>query len=284
MKIRDLHSKQTVLTGLLSVFVFCGMRCGGVLSTPSSTSDPTTTSAAVFVDVATTARTTCGLTDEGKVYCWGELTLGGATAEYTAPQLLSALPSTESIGATIGAICGTAVGGGSIWCFGTNAMAVFGDSGAQSDYTTASPFTATLTTFLGSAGALGETSGSTRCAIKADQSVMCWGDNTYGAVGDQTTTARTTPTAIGSTGMVQIATGYFHTCGVTKNGTVQCWGRGNGGQLGNSAIAGSLGAVEVIGLGGSAAEVFPGESATCARLAAGAVCCPGSFDTKWVRI
>jgi len=34
------------------------------------------------------------------------------------------------------------------------------------------------------------------CALKTDGSVVCWGDNFYGQIGDNTTTQRNTPTQV----------------------------------------------------------------------------------------
>src|SRR5690606_28116885 len=36
-------------------------------------------------------------------------------------------------------------------------------------------------------------------------------------------------------GFVSMATGYYHTCGLTEDGTAWCWGRNNKGQLGAGA-------------------------------------------------
>ena len=53
------------------------------------------------------------------------------------------------------------------------------------------------------------------CAIKADATVVCWGDNGYGQ--------STVPA--GLTSVKQITSSrYYHTCAVKTDGMVVCWG------------------------------------------------------------
>jgi hypothetical protein len=73
------------------------------------------------------------------------------------------------------------------------------------------------------------------CALVSDGSVRCWGDNTYGELGDGTTTDRHTPVAVsGLSNAVAIAAGYHHTCALLGDGTARCWGDNNHGQLGDN--------------------------------------------------
>jgi alpha-tubulin suppressor-like RCC1 family protein len=76
-----------------------------------------------------------------------------------------------------------------------------------------------------------------RCALEwFDESdvggdLYCWGDNTYGQVGDGTTTTRTTPVKV-LDHVLQVAAGADHTCAVLDDQRVSCWGRDDNGQLG----------------------------------------------------
>lgn len=90
---------------------------------------------------------------------------------------------------------------------------------------------------------------NTTCAI-ADSQAYCWGDNTYGQVGDNSTTHRRAPVAVDVSGVLadkkimDIAVGQNFTCviasttsGALGKGRIYCWGRANEGQLGNGTTA-----------------------------------------------
>ena len=80
-----------------------------------------------------------------------------------------------------------------------------------------------------------DTSDAHTCAIYSDASVRCWGDNTYGQLGDGTTTSRLSPTSVilgGTLAPVQISVGTDHSCLLFDDGSVSCWGSNSHGQLG----------------------------------------------------
>ncbi len=81
------------------------------------------------------------------------------------------------------------------------------------------------------------------CAVDNLGTGKCWGSNSSGQLGDNTTTNRHVPVAVvmptGRT-FVQIVAGLGHSCALADNGRVWCWG-GNGiGQLGNNTTNQSL--------------------------------------------
>ena len=87
-----------------------------------------------------------------------------------------------------------------------------------------------------------EAGGSHSCSIQGDGSILCWGQNNSGQLGDGTTTNRTVPTRvpIGDRGLV-VAAGSGHTCAVvTPNREVQCWGSNLRGQLGIGSTTNAL--------------------------------------------
>ena len=84
--------------------------------------------------------------------------------------------------------------------------------------------------------------GSHSCALRDDGSVTCWGWNFYGQLGDGGIESSLTPAdvcdgeaAAGCSplaGIEALAGGENHTCAVTEEGGVRCWGRNEDGQLG----------------------------------------------------
>lgn len=75
--------------------------------------------------------------------------------------------------------------------------------------------------------------------------------------------------------MSAISGGGNHTCALLGNGTVECWGRNDQGQLGDGTTTTHQVATPVIGLTGVTA-ISAGGSHTCALLASGSVKCWGS--------
>lgn len=71
------------------------------------------------------------------------------------------------------------------------------------------------------------------CAV-ADQGTFCWGDNTFGQLGNGSTTSSLIPAAV-STQFTSLSAGARHVCGREANGIVRCWGAGGLGQLGDGS-------------------------------------------------
>ena len=72
----------------------------------------------------------------------------------------------------------------------------------------------------------------------ATTSVMSWGDNSAGELGNGTLTPSTTPVAVGGSGSIQaISSGGRHVLALTSSGTVLAWGNDTAGQLGNGAAS-----------------------------------------------
>ncbi len=70
--------------------------------------------------------------------------------------------------------------------------------------------------------------------------LKCWGDNSFGQIGDPTQQNVVTPTTVDpNTQYKSISVGLYHTCGITIDGIAKCWGRGDFVQLGLAHIKSS---------------------------------------------
>jgi alpha-tubulin suppressor-like RCC1 family protein len=114
------------------------------------------------------------------------------------------------------------------------------------------------------------------CALLADGTARCWGANSYGQLGNGSTTRSPVPVMVhGLANATAIDAGGLHVCALLAEGTVSCWGHNSTGQLGDGSLTGSMTPVAVTGIA-SAVAIAAGPGHTCAVLAEGTVKCWGS--------
>jgi alpha-tubulin suppressor-like RCC1 family protein len=124
-------------------------------------------------------------------------------------------------------------------------------------------------------------SGFWGAALLRDGTVMTWGGNNDGQLGDGTTEMKSTPLKVAGLGHVkQIAIAGEHFIALLSDGTVMTWGSNRFGQLGNgtdgggkeacSSLCDSTRPIPVAGLSGVVA-VFAGGASDAALLSDGSV-------------
>ena len=125
------------------------------------------------------------------------------------------------------------------------------------------------------------TRGLHSCSILDNGSLMCWGLNNRGQVGDGTTTDAHTPQLVdlGSGAIVtEVANGYRHTCATLENGSLYCWGQNSEGELGNGQqyTSQTTPLWVDLGAGRTAVRIDADMSNTCAVVDNGSLYCWGT--------
>jgi alpha-tubulin suppressor-like RCC1 family protein len=105
-------------------------------------------------------------------------------------------------------------------------------------------------------------------AIKTDGTLWMWGGNSYGQLGDNSTTNKSSPvqTVAGGTNWKQVSTSFYHTGAIKTDGTLWLWGFNGSGQLGDSSITHRSSPVQTVAGGTNWKQVSAGGySATCIK-------------------
>ena len=144
-------------------------------------------------------------------------------------------------GASVGKKHACALQGGAVWCWGSNASGQLGASAANTcgpsdDLPAAIPCSlfaipAQLPVSVASVSAGGDHT----CALTADGDAWCWGDNAHGQLGRDTIggSSQTPAPVVNGLKFAFISAGRAHTCGVTFDHVIYCWGANAKGQLGD---------------------------------------------------
>jgi alpha-tubulin suppressor-like RCC1 family protein len=102
--------------------------------------------------------------------------------------------------------------------------------------------------------------------IKTDGTLWTWGQNSYGKLGTNDITNRSSPvqTVSGGTNWKQVSTTTNHTAAIKTDGTLWSWGRASEGQLGTNDITNRSSPVQTVSGGTNWKQVSSGGSHTAA--------------------
>jgi alpha-tubulin suppressor-like RCC1 family protein len=122
--------------------------------------------------------------------------------------------------------------------------------------------------------------GGHTCGIRTTGRLYCWGDDSFGQLGDNfALAAQSTPVEVagGITDWVSVSANVRNTCARTATRRLDCWGSDSNGQLGDDAAIGAHPMpVEVAGGATDWGTVDVGGAHVCARKTNGRLYCWGS--------
>src|SRR5438876_1878896 len=184
----------------------------------------------------------CSLLQDGTVRCWGDNSAGqlgdGTTTNASTPVAVAGIGGAVAVTGGGFHTCARFLDG-TLECWGRNDFGQLGDP-ATTSFNSVTPVRVTgITSAIAVAAG-----GFHTCALLADGTVRCWGENDFGQLGNGTsdpapgtpTTFNPSPVTVsGIPTAVAISAGGWHTCALLRDGTVQCWGENTYGQLGNGA-------------------------------------------------
>ncbi len=223
---------------------------------------------------------TCALVPTQRVVCWGlnlEGQLGNGEqgqVESTPVGVAGLTTEVLRVVAGVGHSCALTVASG-VLCWGDDDQGELGNGEPQEDEPLPSQVGGLTGGVIDISAWLEHT-----CAVTDAGSVVCWGDNGNGQLGDGTSgigQIRTSPVAVQGldSPAVDVAAGGGHTCALLTQGSVRCWGSNYSGQLGNGTTVDSSLPVNVSGLPSDVTAVAAGLAHTCALTAGNGVWCWG---------
>jgi alpha-tubulin suppressor-like RCC1 family protein len=203
-------------------------------------------SGVALAQVAAGNTVTCAVSSAGAAYCWGANTSGSlgnsnpgvqsnVPVAVTTSGALSGV-SLSVLSAGLSTVCAVSRTGAA-YCWGANDAGQLGNSS-----TTDSPVPVAVTASGALSGVtltqLRTHSGAT-CALSAAGSAYCWGGNTSGQLGNNSTAQSTVPVAVlaGAVNLIQLTAGASFGCALSTAGDARCWGLNGSGQAGNPDTA-----------------------------------------------
>ncbi|HET7539319.1 MAG TPA: hypothetical protein VFK05_05585 [Polyangiaceae bacterium] len=255
--------------------------------------------------LALSHRETCALLGSGQVTCFGnQQAAAGAPVQVTDAVELAAASNTQ---------CALRRDGGvSCWPHSAEARSFIESVGHEVRHLSGTPHALCALKSSGLPRCLAQASGdsSDRAVLAADRAfpnatelsdvrfgadhacalvkgvAWCWGENTFGQLGQPRASFRAgflTRVSLGDTAalrqVTRVATAKNHRCIVVSDGTLRCWGDGEWGMLGTSDFTARAGPTRVPGLS-QVTDITVNETTTCALLRDGSLHCFGRMPWR----
>ncbi len=290
---------RTILIGLLALVASCGESPSHV---PSEYAD--------VVQLAAGSVHTCALVSDGSVRCWGRGErgqTGHGSTEDVGDDLQDDMQRAVSLGGRATQISAgfehtcALMESGEVLCWGHNAFGQLGYGHTETIGDDELPIAAGPVA-LGEKAVFVAAGGLHTCVLVERGAIRCWGDNTNGQLGygntedlgDDETPIDAPDVDVGEGEVVQLTTGFVHSCARFASGALRCWGRGerpletavgghgqlgygNTEDIGDDEVPAEVGDVPV---GEPVAYVSAGIAHTCAVTVSGNVRCWGRGEGR----
>ena len=196
-----------------------------------------------IIDITIWDQHTCAITDDDgdeegdTVWCWGRNNYrqvgDGSNTTQLLPVKVVGLPAGKTpVDIEAGGIHTCVLyADQTIWCWGSGGKVGRGPMGSGAQAPALIPTISDATQI--SAGR------NHTCALHVDRTVSCWGLDNNQAIGPRDAgTPKETPAKVtGVSGVARVVAGYELTCVHHTDGTAECWGNNNYGQLGDGSPA-----------------------------------------------
>jgi alpha-tubulin suppressor-like RCC1 family protein len=226
---------------------------GGALNEAQHLPTPVDTTGAIpdtWTAVTVGTNNVCAIATDATAWCWGQDSNGqlGNGAVVTAAQPSpSPVDTSGTIPDTWVAIAAgdfhtCAIGAdGTAWCWGADGAGELGNGAALSG-NQPSPTAVDTTGAIPDAWTAISAGDDYVCAIAADATAWCWGNDSIGKLGDGAvlTGNQPSPSRVDTTGPIPdtwaaITAASDETCAIGADATAWCWGHDGDGELGNGA-------------------------------------------------
>jgi len=220
----------------------------------------------------------CGISDQQRLYCWGDDSFGeignGSKGGGDVPTLAT-VGSEKFATLTVGGAHSCALNiTGRAYCWGLDSFGQLGDH-RRVNSTTPIPVVGP-TGFQSDALQFSRISAgeSHTCGIRVDGYAFCWGSGVLGALGNNGVSSDIPDSVRTNVKFTDISAGIEFTCAVAAtSGDLYCWGTNESGQIGNGTFGGQISLPVKIGTDFKA--VSAGGGFACALRTSGQALCWG---------
>ena len=282
--ITDDESTYGVITKVVTsgnsvcILINGALRCWGENGTGSvgngTTTDvpyPYTVSAGTSFTALTmgTGGASCAITTAGVLRCWGSnfgnaLGDGSGVSWRTSPVTVDS--GTSYLDVSLGQNHGCGITTANVlkcWGATNNNVGQMGDGTTNGSTTPKVISSGTTYAKVSVHGMNNGISAHHSCAITTSGELQCWGRNSQGEIGNNTTVNQLSPVPIDSgVSYTVVRAGANHTCGITVSNFLKCWGDNSQGQIGDGTLIDRL-IPAAVDAGQTYLDVFLGDSFTC---------------------